>query len=87
MEAEEVVRQLLVLLACKRRKLGLSQAQLAERLKTYRPKITCLEAGDQKLSVVDLICIANELQISNVALFNILLLYRPSGNRYVEAKA
>jgi DNA-binding XRE family transcriptional regulator len=62
-------RALLAVLAASRREAGLTQRQLAERLKRPHSFISKIEAGERRLDVLEFMEIAKALKVDPVDLF------------------
>lgn len=73
--------RLIDLLVEQRKRAGLSQAQLAERLGRYQSVVSSLEGGGRRVDVIELLDIAEIIDLDVHALIDDLLATPQSGER------
>lgn len=73
--------RLIDLLVEQRKRAGLSQADLAEKLERYQSVVSSMESGGRRVDVVELLDIAEVIGLDVHALLNELLTIPKSGSK------
>ncbi len=73
--------RLIDLLVEQRKRAGLSQADLAEKLERYQSVVSSMESGGRRVDVVELLDIAEVIGLDVHALFDELLTIPKSGSK------